>query len=99
VVALLALGQFVYGVGSQIAIVNHTTLRMALTPDALQGRINATYRAVQFGVGPLGGIAGGALGTAFGARATIAGCVVAMLIPAAVLIFSPVPHQREIPHE
>jgi MFS family permease len=99
VVALLALGQFVYGIGSQIAIVNHTTLRMALTPDALQGRINATYRAVQFGVGPLGGIAGGVLGTVFGARATIAGCVVAMLIPAAVLIFSPVPHQREIPHE
>lgn len=97
VIAMLATGQFVYGIGSQIAIVNHTTLRMAVTPNELQGRINATYRAVQYGVGPLGGLLGGLVGAQLGARTTIALGVASMLIPWAVLIFSRVPRQRELP--
>ncbi len=97
IIAMLATALFVYGLGSQIAIVNHTTLRMAITPNELQGRINATYRAVQFGVGPLGGLLGGLVGVQLGARTTIAFAVAAMLIPWAVLIFSPVARQRELP--
>ncbi|MBE3591230.1 MAG: MFS transporter [Firmicutes bacterium] len=47
------------------------SLRQAITPDALLGRMTATVRFVIWGVNPLAALAGGALGEWLGLRATL----------------------------
>ncbi|MDX2821942.1 MFS transporter [Streptomyces ipomoeae] len=59
----------VYFVNSVIVIVynvNQRSLRAALTPYRLQGRMNASIRMVVMGVAPAGAFLGGALGTWLG---------------------------------
>ena len=51
--------------------INQISLRQALTPDALLGRVNATRRVLVFGVIPIGALAGGAIGEALGLRAAL----------------------------
>jgi predicted MFS family arabinose efflux permease len=64
------------------------SLRQAMCPDHLLGRMNASCRFLAWATLPLGGVAGGALGTVLGLRATLwlsaAGLVLAplLLLPA-----------------
>src|SRR5574337_1386125 len=51
--------------------INQVSLRQAITPHRLQGRMNATMRFLVWGTMPLGGILGGVLGTSLGLRAGI----------------------------
>jgi len=44
--------------------VNQVSLRQSITPDALQGRMNATMRFLVWGVLPIGSLIGGFLGEA-----------------------------------
>ena len=70
-VPILALAGFVTGLGVVVYNVNQVSLRQAITPERLQGRMNATMRWFVWGTIPLGGLLGGALGTAIGLRQTI----------------------------
>ena len=45
--------------------------RLALIPDALQGRVNSTFRLLAFGFIPLGAAASGLLLERIGAEATV----------------------------
>jgi MFS family permease len=56
------------GVGWNI---NQVSLRQAITPPRMQGRMNATMRFIVWGTMPIGSILGGALGTLIGLHATI----------------------------
>ena len=47
------------------------SLRQAITPERMQGRMNATMRWIVWGTIPVGGLLGGILGTAIGLRPTI----------------------------
>mgnify|MGYP003693912949 CR=1 FL=1 len=47
--------------------VNAVSVRQALTPDRLRGRVNATMRFIAGGMLPIGALIGGALGTILGA--------------------------------
>jgi MFS family permease len=75
------------------------SLFQATTPDRLMGRMNASRRFVVWGVIPLGGLVGGALGSTIGLRETLwvgaSGTAVAF-VP---LLFSPLRSLREIPEE
>lgn len=51
--------------------INQVSFRQALVPLRLQGRLNATMRTIVWGTLPLGGIAGGILGTFLGPRQAI----------------------------
>jgi MFS family permease len=60
------------------------SVRQALIPEALFGRVQGAYRTVIWGGIPLGSLAGGALGGAFGLTAVFAiagaaGAVVALI--------------------
>jgi MFS family permease len=57
--------------GLAVTIVNvvSTSLRQAIVPDALMGRVVATSWLVTFGTMPLGGLLGGAIGRTLGLRA------------------------------
>ncbi|HEY4190117.1 MAG TPA: MFS transporter, partial [Candidatus Limnocylindrales bacterium] len=51
--------------------INQVSLRQAITPPRMQGRMNATMRFIVWGTIPLGAIIGGALGDIIGLHATI----------------------------
>ncbi len=79
-IPLLTLGGFVASFGILLYNVNQVSLRQAITPHRLQGRMNATMRFLVWGTMPLGALAGGALGQILGLRPTIAvGAAGAML--------------------
>jgi len=83
-VAFLLLGQLLLSFANPVYNVNQVSLRQAITPDELQGRMNATMRAIVWGTLPVGGVIGGALGNAIGVVPTI---VVAGIIASSAALF------------
>ena len=67
---LAALG-FLEGLGGPIYNIAQVSLRQAITPDRVQGRMNATMRTIVWGTIPLGAFIGGILGTTVGLVQTI----------------------------
>jgi hypothetical protein len=70
--------------------INQVSLRQAITPDRLQGRMNASMRFIVWGTLPIGSLLGGVLGQAFGLWPTIAAMVLGELLAPAWVLFSPV---------
>jgi MFS family permease len=70
-VALVIAGWFVGGVGGTVYNITTVSLRQAITPDHLQGRMNATMRFLIWGTIPLGSLLGGALGETIGLGPTL----------------------------
>jgi MFS family permease len=68
---LLLAAQLCLGFAHTLYSIHQISLRQALVPPALLGRVNATRRVLVFGAIPLGALAGGALGEAFGLRAAL----------------------------
>ncbi len=94
---LLFGSMFLGSAGSVIYNINQVSLRQSITPDRLQGRMNASMRFLVWGVFPIGSLIGGALGTAIGVRAGIAVGAVGGLVTVLWLVFSPVRTMREPP--
>jgi predicted MFS family arabinose efflux permease len=46
--------------------INQVSLRQAITPDRVQGRMNATVRTVIWGTIPIGALIGGIVGNTYG---------------------------------
>jgi hypothetical protein len=86
---------------AQAALANtnvlNASLRQALTPDRLRGRMNASARTLIYGVLPVGGLAAGYLGTSLGLHATIwVGAIgyAASILP---ILASPIPRLVTLP--
>ncbi len=79
-VPLLTLGALVTSFGILLYNINQVSLRQAITPHRLQGRMNATMRFLVWGTMPLGALAGGALGQVLGMRPTIAVAAVGAML-------------------
>ena len=77
--------------------VNLMSLRQAVTPHRLQGRMNASFRYVNLLGACLGALGAGALAGRIGMRATLAIGVCGLLLPFFRLFLSPVRHLREAP--
>jgi MFS family permease len=95
---LLALSGVIQGYAVMLINVNGVSLRQALTPDQLQGRVNATGRWINWSVIPPGALLGGAIATAVGLRMTIAIGGLVGLIAVPWLLVSPLRRLRELPH-
>lgn len=67
--ALVAIG--LWQLTNTLVIINGITVRMQVTPDALQGRVNTTARMIAWGGQPLGAALGGVLAEAFGVRTAL----------------------------
>jgi MFS family permease len=67
----LAVGGLVGGFCSTAWNINQVSLRQAITPPRMQGKMNATMRFIVWGTIPLGAVLGGALGSLIGLHATI----------------------------
>jgi hypothetical protein len=71
--SLLAIGAglFITNIGVPIYNINQVSLRQIITPQRLQGRMNATMRTIVWGTIPLGSFIGGALTTLIGIIPTL----------------------------
>lgn len=67
----LAAGFALLGFGPMLWLVTQTTIRQAITPPALMGRVAATIQFAIYGVRPLGALAGGAVGGWLGLEAAL----------------------------
>ena len=94
VLGMLMVASFVSGLTNPVYNINQVSLRQAITPDHLQGRMNASVRFIVWGTIPIGALMGGALGEAFGLWPTIVAMVVADLLAPAWVLFSPVRQLR-----
>jgi len=67
----LAISGLIGGFCSTAWNINQVSLRQAITPTRMQGKMNATMRFIVWGTIPLGAILGGALGGIIGLHETI----------------------------
>jgi MFS family permease len=95
--ALLFCSTFLTGLSAIVYNVNQVSFRQAITPLAMQGRMNATMRFLVWGTMPIGSLVGGLLGSFLPLRTTIA---IGGLVAATAflwVLFSPVRSLRVIP--
>ncbi len=96
-VLVLVAGQFVMSAAWSVFFVNQTSLRQALVPDRLLGRVNASFWMVVRGVVPLGALLGGLLGTQLGLRTTLLVGAVGAVGSGFFLFRSPIGAYRQQP--
>jgi MFS family permease len=94
---LMALALSLVGMVNPVAGVNAVTLRQAVTPERLRGRVTALGQVISWGGVTLGALVGGILAEQLGLRATIALAGLLPLVGFVCLWFSPVRTLREIP--
>jgi MFS family permease len=99
VLVMLFTAEFLSGLGVMILDINSGAIMTALTPHRLRSRATGAFRFVNYGVRPLGALAGGALGTAIGLRPTLFVAAAAGLGGVLWLLPSPVPRLLELPEE
>lgn len=95
--AMLALGFGILGLSSVAYNVNQVSVRQAICPRRLQGRMNASVRFLVWGTLPVGGFLGGALGSVIGIRPTLWVAAVGQATAFLWLLPSPIPKMREMP--
>lgn len=95
--AVIIVGKAVWGLGVVVYVVNAVSVRQAIVPDRMLGRVTAGLRFITWGVGPFGFLAGGVLGQAIGLRATLVVAGLGVLGGAAWLILSPIRGFRRVP--
>jgi MFS family permease len=97
VLALLFLAEFGSGLGVMILDITAGSIKAALVPDRLRARVSGAYMVVNYGVRPLGSLAGGALGSTLGLRPTLWIASVGAIAGFLWLLPSPIPRLRSLP--
>ena len=77
--------------------VNELSLRQAIAPGRLLGRVNAAMHLVFRGVLPVGALVGGLLAESIGVRQALLVGASGFLLSTLLLVFSPVRRLRELP--
>ena len=80
-----------------IYYVNAVSVRQAIAPHRLLGRVNATMRFLARGAFPIGSLLGGGLGVAIGVPLTLVVAACGLLLAVVWLLRSPVPSLRAMP--
>jgi MFS family permease len=97
VLACLFLAEFGSGLGVMILDISVGSIFAALVPDRLRSRVSGAYSVVNYGVRPLGSLAGGALGAWIGLRPTLWIATAGALLGVLWFVGSPLPALRELP--
>lgn len=96
-VTILVIGLGISGFGETIFGINQMSLRQSITPDHLQGRMNATMRFVTWSSRPVGAVIGGGLGDVIGLQPALIVGAIGALVALPWLYGSPLRTIREIP--
>jgi MFS family permease len=94
---LLAASQLLGDGAATIYEINQISLVQAMTPDRLQGRINASNRFIEWAAMLLGLLVGGVLGQTIGLRLTLFVAAAGGLLSGVWLLFSPARRLRSYP--
>jgi MFS family permease len=98
-IPVLAVSGMLGGFGAVVYNIQQVSLRQAITPERLQGRMNASMRFFVWGTIPLGSLVGGALATAFSVRtALFVGACLGFSSTLPILL-SPLRKIREFPEQ
>jgi MFS family permease len=98
-IPFLVVAGFVTAASVVIYNVNQLSLRQALCPERLQGRMNAVMRFLVWGTIPLGSLIGGGLASTVGLRTTIWVGVLGSMLAALPIALSPVRSVERIPEQ
>ena len=96
-IPFLVAGGVIGAATSVIYNVNQVSLRQAITPERMLGRMNATMRFIVWGTIPIGAMAGGLLGGAIGLQNTIWVGAIGSFIGFLPVLFSQVRTLERIP--
>ncbi|MDX6447896.1 MAG: hypothetical protein QOD08_359 [Gaiellaceae bacterium] len=99
VVLILMVGKAVGGITDTAANIQQWTLRQAVTPDRLAGRVTAGQRFLVYGAYALGALASGAVGSLIGVRAALFVFAFGMVVAPLLGAFTALRGVREQPAE
>jgi len=94
---ILMMGGFVTSIGVVVYNINQVSLRQAIVPKSVQGRMNASMRWIVWGTIPAGAIAGGVLAEVFGLREAIVIGVIGGIFSFLWVFLSPVRSLKDVP--
>ncbi len=94
---LVAVAEFFTGVGVMVLDVGLGALYASTVPDPLRARVSGAFLLVNYGVRPVGALAGGLLAAAVGLQATMWVTTVGALAGVLWLLPSPLPRLRDLP--
>jgi MFS family permease len=97
VLGLLFTAEFASGVGVMWLDIAAGSIFAAVVPDNLRSRVFGAYRTVNYGMRPLGSLAGGALAGIIGLRPTLWVAVIGALASFLWLLPSPIPRLHQLP--
>ena len=96
-VAVIAASGILGGFGAVVYNIQQVSLRQAITPARIQGRMNATMRFLVWGTMPLGSLTGGALAATVGLRTTLFVGALGQFVALLPIVFSPIRGLKDFP--
>ncbi|MFM0241601.1 MFS transporter [Paraburkholderia phytofirmans] len=94
---LAMLSFFLLGAGPILWVVGSTTLRQAITPERMMGRVSALNSTATYGARPVGALLGAAISARWGMDACLVAAAVAFLVQALIIVMSPAARLARIP--
>ena len=88
---------FLLGAGPILWVVGSTTLRQAITPERMMGRVSALNSTATYGARPLGALLGAAISARWGMDACLVAAAAAFLVQAWIIVMSPAARLASIP--
>ena len=88
---------FLFGAGPILWTISTTSLRQAVTPNTMLGRVSALILTATFGARPVGAAIGGFVAGKFGVDASLAAAAAGFVLQFLVLFTSPVPRLAHLP--
>jgi hypothetical protein len=95
--ALAVLSYFLFGLGPVLWAIGTTSLRQAVTPTRMIGRVSAVLVVATYGARPIGAGLGAALAATAGIEWCIAMCAVLFAAQLLYVLRSRLPRVRELP--
>jgi MFS family permease len=96
-VPFLVAGTIVGGCGAVVYNIQQVSLRQAITPERMQGRMNSVMRFLVWGPIPLGALAGGAIASSFGLRTALVVGAVGGFTSVLPILLSPIRKLKAFP--
>ena len=88
---------FMFGAGPILWTISSTTLRQAVTPQAMLGRVSALVMMASFGARPVASVLGGAVASAAGLEAAVLLSLALFVVQAGMILVSRITRLKELP--
>jgi predicted MFS family arabinose efflux permease len=96
---LALLSFFLLGVGPILWVVGSTTLRQAITPQRMMGRVSALNSTATYGARPAGALLGALISAHWSVDACLVVAAAAFLVQASIIAMSPAARLARIPEQ